>query len=83
MGEGGGGPQKGLDTATAELLTIEEGLCAQIMHLGPYDDEPATVALLDAFIAEQGLENDMSDTEAGATTTRSTCRIRAAPRPRS
>lgn len=57
--------KKGLDTATAELLTIEEGLCVQIMHLGPYDDEPATVALLDAFIAEQGLENDMSDTEAG------------------
>lgn len=57
--------KKGLDTTAAELLTIEEGLCAQIMHLGPYDDEPATVALLDAFIAEQGLENDMSDTEAG------------------
>lgn len=57
--------KKGLDTTAAELLTIEEGLCAQIMHLGPYDDEPATVTLLDAFIAEQGLENDMSDTEAG------------------
>ena len=57
--------KKGLDTTAAELLTIEEGLCAQIMHLGPYDDEPATVALLDAFIAEQGLENDMSDTETG------------------
>lgn len=57
--------KKGLDTTAAELLTIEEGLCAQIMHLGPYDDEPATVALLDAFIAERGLENDMSDTEAG------------------
>lgn len=57
--------KKGLDTTAAELLTIEEGLCAQIMHLGPYDDEPATVALLDAFVAEQGLENDMSDTEAG------------------
>ena len=57
--------KKGLDTTAAELLTIDEGLCAQIMHLGPYDDEPATVALLDAFVAEQGLENDMSDTEAG------------------
>lgn len=57
--------KKGLDTTAAELLTIDEGLCAQIMHLGPYDDEPATVALLDAFIAERGLENDMSDTEAG------------------
>ena len=57
--------KKGLDTTAAELLTIDEGLCAQIMHLGPYDDEPATVALLDAFVAEQGLENDMSDTAAG------------------
>ncbi|MEC4271949.1 hypothetical protein VJ923_02080 [Adlercreutzia sp. R25] len=32
--------KKGIDTSAAELLTIEEGLCAQIMHLGPYDDEP-------------------------------------------
>ena len=48
-----------------ELLVIDEGLCAQIMHLGPYDDEPATVALLDAFVAEQGLENDMSDSAEG------------------
>lgn len=31
-----------------------EGLCAQVMHVGPYADEPATVAVLDAFIAEQG-----------------------------
>ena len=57
--------KKGLDTTAAELLTIDEGLCAQIMHLGPYDDEPATVALLDAFVAEQGLANDMSDTAEG------------------
>ena len=57
--------KKGLDTTGAELLTIDEGLCALIMHLGPYDDEPAPVALLDAFVAEQGLENDMSDTAAG------------------
>ena len=57
--------KKGLDTTAAELLTIDEGLCAQIMHLGPYDDEPATVALLDAFVAEQGLANDMSDPAEG------------------
>ena len=57
--------KKGLDTTAAELLVIDEGLCAQIMHLGPYDDEPATVALLDAFVAEQGLENDMSDSAEG------------------
>lgn len=46
--------KKGLDTTAAELLVIDEGLCAQIMHLGPYDDEPATVALLDAFVARAG-----------------------------
>ena len=57
--------KKGLDTSAAELLTIDEGLCVQIMHHGPYDDEPATVALMDAFIAEEGYENDMSDTVAG------------------
>ncbi len=57
--------KKKLDAAPAERLVIDEGLCAQILHLGPYDDEPATVALLDAFVAEQGLENDMSDTAAG------------------
>ena len=57
--------KKGLDTSAAELLTIDEGLCVQIMHHGPYDDEPATVALMDAFIAEEGYENDMSDAAAG------------------
>lgn len=34
---------------------FEEGRCAQIMHLGPYATEPATVAHLHAFIASQGL----------------------------
>ena len=32
------------------------------MHIGPFDDEPTTVAFMDAFIAEQGYENDLSDT---------------------
>ena len=58
--------KKGLDTTAAELLTIDEGLCAQIMHLGPYDDEPATVALLDAFVAEQGLAPPPRDLPVGS-----------------
>lgn len=33
--------------SSAEFLTIGEGLCAQIIHIGPYDDEPATVAIID------------------------------------
>lgn len=45
----------------AEFLTIDEGLCVQIMHIGPFDDDPATVALMDAYIAEKGYKNDFSD----------------------
>ena len=41
--------KKKLDCFSAEFLTIDEGLCVQIMHLGPFDDEPATVALMDAY----------------------------------
>lgn len=52
--------KKKLDCSAAELLTIEEGLCVQIMHLGPFDDEPATVALMDAYLAQNGYVNDLS-----------------------
>ena len=55
------GKKKKLDCSKAELLTIEEGLCVQILHTGPFDDEPATVALLDRYIAENGYENDFSE----------------------
>lgn len=54
--------KKKLDCSVAEFLSIDEGLCIQIMHLGPFDDEPATVALMDAYIAENGYENDFSET---------------------
>ena len=53
--------KKKLDCACAEFLNIDEGLCVQIMHLGPFDDEPATVAKMDAFLAEHGFENDFSN----------------------
>ena len=39
----------------------EEGLCVQCMHVGSYDDEPATVGAMDAFAEEQGYVADMSD----------------------
>ena len=52
--------KKKMDCSRAELLTIEEGLCVQILHMGAYDDEPASVALMDAYIEEQGYENDMT-----------------------
>ena len=53
--------KKSQDFSKVDYLTIEEGLCVQCMHIGPYDDEPATVALMDQYLKENGYENDFSD----------------------
>lgn len=53
--------KKGIDCSKAEFLTWEEGLCVQILHVGPFDDEPASVARMDGYLAENGYENDFSD----------------------
>lgn len=53
--------KKKLDCSRAEFLTIDEGLCVQMMHLGAFDEEPKSVALMDAFLQENGYENDFSD----------------------
>ena len=50
--------KKMLDCSSAEFMTIEEGLCVQIMHTGPFDDEPATVASMDAYLEQNGYLND-------------------------
>ena len=52
--------KKKLDFEKVEFLTLEEGLCVQCMHIGAYDDEPATVALMDRYLEENGYENDLS-----------------------
>jgi hypothetical protein len=49
-----------LEVENAYLKSFTEGLCAQVMHLGPYDDEPETVKRLISFIEESGYEQDMS-----------------------
>ena len=54
--------KKKMDFSKVEFLTLEEGLCVQCMHSGSYDDEPATAAAMDKFIADNGYENDISDT---------------------
>ena len=51
--------KKKLDCSSAEFLTVDEGLCVQIMHIGAFDDEPQTVALMDEYIAQNGYENDI------------------------
>lgn len=53
--------KKKMDCSSAEFITVEEGLCVQIMHIGAYDDEPATVAIMDKFLTENGYENDFSE----------------------
>ena len=52
--------KKKLDCSAAEFLTVNEGLCVQIMHVGSFDDEPRSVALMDNFLVENGYKNDIS-----------------------
>ena len=52
--------KKKLDCSSAEFMTIDEGLCVQIMHLGSFDDEPKTVALMDAYLEQNGYVNDVN-----------------------
>lgn len=52
--------KKKLDCSSAEFLTYDEGLCVQMMHYGTYDDEPATVAVMDGYLCDNGYENDFS-----------------------
>mgnify|MGYP002750915622 CR=1 FL=1 len=54
--------KKKLDCSPAVFLTVEEGLCVQIMHTGPFDSEPASVALMDQFLRENGYVNDIGET---------------------
>ena len=53
--------KKKLDCSKAEFMTIDEGLCVQMMHIGPFDNEPESVAIMDAFLEENGYENDINE----------------------
>lgn len=52
--------KKRLDCSSAEFMSIEEGMCVQMMHLGAFDDEPVTVAIMDEYIKQNGYTNDMN-----------------------
>ena len=45
-----------------EFLSLEEGLCVQMLHVGPFDREPESVAKMDEFLRERGYENDFTST---------------------
>lgn len=53
--------KKNMDCSSAEYLTIDEGLCVQMMHIGPYDKEPESVAMMNAFLEENGYITDINE----------------------
>ena len=53
--------KKKIDCSSAEFITVNEGLCAQIMHIGAFDSESESVELMDKYLEENGYENDISD----------------------
>jgi hypothetical protein len=50
-----------LDTSRAKLERFTEGLCVQIMHIGSYDDEPATIAIMEQYAIKNGYVLDIDD----------------------
>lgn len=53
--------KKDVDCSKVEFLTYDEGECVQCMHLGPYDDEPATVVRMHETMANAGYTLDITD----------------------
>ncbi|MBR1828604.1 MAG: GyrI-like domain-containing protein [Atopobiaceae bacterium] len=54
--------KKKLGFSPVRLIEVDEGLCVQCMHIGPYDNEPATVEAMHEYAASQGYVPDFSDT---------------------
>ena len=52
--------KKKADFSSVEYFTYDEGLCVQCMHIGAYDEEPATIEAMDAFAKAQGYQPDMA-----------------------
>jgi hypothetical protein len=50
--------KKGIDCSSAYFLTLNEGLCVQIMHLGSYDSEPETIAIMERYLLQNGYVKD-------------------------
>ena len=53
--------KKKINTEKAYLLKLNEGLCVQCMHIGPYDDEPRTIKLMENFLEENGFKIDLNE----------------------
>lgn len=53
--------KKKQDFSKVEFMTLEEGLCVQSLHVGSYDNEPATVAIMHEYMDSQGYTLDITD----------------------
>ena len=53
--------KKNIGTKNAKFLKIKEGICVQCMHIGSYDEEPKTLKLIEEFMGENNLKNDIND----------------------
>ena len=53
--------KKKTDFSKVEFLTYDEGWCVQCMHIGSYDDEPATIEKMHAFMEQEGYTLDITD----------------------
>ena len=53
--------KKKQDFSKVEFLTYDEGICVQCMHVGSYDNEPATVELMHKYMEENGYVLDITD----------------------
>jgi len=47
------------ELSKVRLSHFEEGVCAQMMHIGPYATEPATIEIMRAFAAENGYRDNV------------------------
>ena len=56
------GKKKHLDCSPAKFWTVDEGLCVQMMHLGPFDAEPASIAQMEEYIHARDYVSDFTDT---------------------
>ena len=53
--------KKKTDFSAVEFFTYDEGECVQCMHIGPYDNEPETVAAMHAYMEQAGYTLDITD----------------------
>lgn len=53
--------KKKADFSKVQFMTYNEGLCVQCLHIGAYDDEPATIEKMHEFAKQTGYKMDIGE----------------------